>query len=101
MLKAASYLMHGGGFEKARNFLLKHSDVIVQDDSGIPFRYFEPANWTVRMFGHYQRPIEIFQRHAQPALAEAYQKSLPPELPFSFGYRWHPRESGLVLARPK
>ena len=101
VLKAASYLMHTGGFEKTREFLLTHSDVIVQDDSGIPFRYLEPGRWTVRLFGNYERPIDVFQQHAQPALAEAFQRSVPPELNFSFGYRWHPRESGLILARPK
>ena len=101
LLKAASYLMHTGGFEKTRDFILTHSDLIVQDDSGIPFHYFDPARWTVRLFGNYQAPIDIFKQHAQPALFEAFQKSVPPDLTFSFGYRWHPRESCLILARPK
>ena len=101
LLKAASYLMHTGGFEKTRDFLLTHSDVIVQDDSGIPFRDFDPAKWQVRLFGRYAGPLDIFAQHTQPALAEAYRRSTPPEMNFSFGYRWHPSESGLLLARPK
>ncbi len=40
LLKAASYLMHTEGFNGVRNFLLNHSRVIIQDDSGIPLRAF-------------------------------------------------------------
>lgn len=99
LLKAASYLLHGGGFDSVRDFLLTHSDLLVQDDSGIPLRYFVPARWQLRFFGRYPGPIDIFQQHYQPALAELYRKSMPPPLEFSFGYRWHPRQSGLLLAR--
>ena len=40
LLKAASFLLHGDGFSGVRNFLLQHSRVIIQDDSGIPLRDF-------------------------------------------------------------
>jgi hypothetical protein len=101
LLKAASYLMHGGNFDRTREFLLAHSDLIVEDDSGIPYRCLDPAKWSVRLFGNYRGPIDLFKQHPQPALAEAYAKSASPALHFSFGYRWHPSDSSLLLARPK
>ncbi|MDB6154591.1 MAG: hypothetical protein JWL90_3044 [Chthoniobacteraceae bacterium] len=100
-LKAASYLMHGGNFNTVRKFLLSHSKVIVQDESGVPIKYFAPADWRLRFFGSYPGPIEIFKQHTQPLLKELYRQSNPPPLTFSFGYRWHPSESTLILAEKK
>ena len=65
LLKAASYLMHGPNFDRVRQFLLNNSSVILQDDSGIPFRYFEPNEWLIR----YCRPIRRTDRHLQAAHA--------------------------------
>jgi hypothetical protein len=101
LLKAASYLLHGGGFDRVREDLLRRSDLIVQDDSGIPVRFFDPAKWQLRLCGRYAGPIEIFKQHHQADLAAAYAQTTPLPMGFSFGYRWHPRESGLILARPK
>jgi len=90
-LKASSYLLHGNGFDIARNHLLRVSVSILQDDSGIPIRYFAPGNWTLRFFGSYQRPIELFRNFYQPDLRQYYAQSLPKPLTFSFGYQldWH------------
>ena len=101
LVKAASYLMHMEEFTTARDFLLTHSQMIVQDDSGIPVRHFDPAKWNLRLFGSYPGPIEIFQKHTQPDLAALYGKSNPVPLAFGFGYRWQPSQSGLILATPK
>lgn len=97
LLKAASYLMHTDGFSGVRNFLLQNSTYIVQDDSGIPLRNFD-QRWSLRFFGSYTRPIELFAKHYQPDLAQAYQVSNPPDLGFGFGYEWDPRKSILMLA---
>jgi hypothetical protein len=101
LVKAASYLMHLGSFTTARDFLLTHSSTLIQDDSGIPIKNFDPAGWGMRYFGRYPGPIELFKQHYQPDLAVIYQKSNPPALPFGFGYRWHPSESSLILATPR
>jgi ribosomal protein L28 len=37
--KSASYLMHEGGFSRIRDFILRHSSAIVQDPSGMPYRF--------------------------------------------------------------
>ncbi len=101
LVKAASYLMHIGEFSAARDFLLTHSTTIVQDDSGIPVSFFDPARWAVRYVGSYPGPIELFKQHFQPDLAASYAKSNPPPLPFGFGYRWHPSQSSLMIATPR
>lgn len=101
LLKAASYLLHAGGFDRTREFLLTHSDIIVEDDSGVPYRYFDPAKWSVRLFGNYRGPIDLFKQYPQPALAEAFVRSAAPDLHFGFGYTWHPSKSSLLVARPK
>jgi hypothetical protein len=97
LLKAASYLMHEPGFSEARQFLLAHSDVILQDDSGIPFRYFEPRQWTFRYYGSYLGPIKVFEKYWQNDVAEATEQTTSSSLPFGFGYQWQPNRSGIMI----
>jgi hypothetical protein len=98
LLKAASYLPHLPDFTTVRDFLLAHSGTIIEDDSGIPIKYFEPAKWTLRYFGNYSGPIDIFKQYFQPELAAIYSRSHPAPLSFGFGYSWHPIRSSLILA---
>jgi hypothetical protein len=101
LLKAASYLMHGEGFAGVRNFLLEHSRVIIQDDSGIPLRSF-PKNWKVDCYGRYVPHAEMFEKYHQPDLAAVYAKDpSPPELGFAFGYHWQPERGLLMMATHK
>lgn len=102
LLKSASYLPHGNGFSTIRNFLLDQSDILVEDDSGIPFHYLDPSRWQVRLYGDYQPPIDIFRQYFQPDLADAFAGSSPPSLPFGIGYRgWDPRKSALIVGYRK
>ena len=101
-LKAASYLLHEEDFSQARNFLLQNSTAILQDDSGIPFRYFDSLDWTIYLFGDYKGPIELFRPKYQADLAAAYQTSLlAAPMNFGTGYQFQPGLSGganLLLA---
>jgi len=101
LVKAASYLMHLGDFTTVRDFLLAHTGTIVEDDSGIPIKNFDPAKWTLRYFGNYTGPIDIFKKFPQPDLSAVYKTSNPPPLTFGFGYSWHPSRSSLILATAK
>ena len=101
LLKAASYLMHSDDFSLTRDFLLSHGKAIVQDDSGIPIEHFTPTAWEVRPFGNFAGPIDLFKKNKQPKLAELYRGARAPKLEFSFGYRWRPSESSLILGRMK
>ena len=98
LLKAASYLLHEGGFDTVRNFLLQNSTAILEDDSGIPVRYFAPDRWTLRFFGVYTAPIDLFKKFYQADLRQYYAASSPKPLTFGFGYRWSSRSSTLFLA---
>jgi hypothetical protein len=100
-LKSSSYLMFEEGFATIRNFILAHSNRIVQDDSGIPLAYFDPNKWNLRLFGNYLGPIELFKQHFQPRLQELFARSNPPPLDFGFGYRWNYKEANLIVAERK
>ncbi|MFL6515638.1 MAG: hypothetical protein ACJ8M1_11510 [Chthoniobacterales bacterium] len=98
LLKAASYLLHETGFSKIRDFLLERSDTLVQDDSGIPLRFFTGETWSLRFCGQYVGPIDVFKQYWQPDLADQYAHTVPQGLPFGFGYRWQPNRSDLMVA---
>ena len=98
LLKSASYLMHSGNFSKVRDFVLEHSDAVVQDNSGIPVRYFKDGEWKLSPFGNYLRPLSIFPRAYQRDLSALYRKARAGPLDFGIGYRWRPRQSNLLLA---
>ena len=97
LLKSASYLLHSGNFSQVRDFILQHSQSIVQDDSGIPFAAFRPDVWAFQPFGAYLGPIAIFPGRNQPRLGELFKKARAP-LDFGIGYRHRGHDSNLLLA---
>lgn len=99
LLKATSYMTHHPEFSIIRNDILAQSEEILQDDSGIPYRYFESLAWHVRLFGEYEKPYGSFRWLEQPALREAYQAPGVEPLPFHIGYGFHRIPSNLLLAR--
>lgn len=94
-LKAASFLMHNDWFSKVRDHLLTHSHQIIQDDSGIPYRRFDPAVWNATLYGVYTGPIDLFKDEFQADLVQAYQTDKKP-LGFGTGYKWRKGESNLM-----
>src|SRR6202008_878821 len=72
-IKSASYLLHNGNFSSVRDFLLKNSVALVQDDTGIPLRYLNSAGWQFYPFGTYLHPIAQFRGKAQPQLVELFR----------------------------
>jgi len=99
-LKSASYLLHDEQFARTRELLLRRTDVLVQDDSGIPYRHLTAAGWGVRLFGVYTTPIKPLQYGRQPDLEAAFRDAgAVPTLDFPFGYRGKDGRSTLLLAR--
>jgi len=98
LIKSASYLLHRSYFSTIRNTILAKSRLIVEDDSGIPYRFFDPSAWDVRLHGTYSEPIELFHNWRQDDLKNAFdsRKDVQP-LDFAIGYR-HVRESNLLVA---
>jgi len=96
-VKSASYLLHNPGFSDVRDFLLKNSIAIVQDDTGIPIRYLNTPDWQVHPYGIYLHPIRQFWHADQPKLSELYRKEHPAPLNFAVGYHWG-KPSNLLIA---
>jgi hypothetical protein len=90
--------MFAKNFSTVRNLILKTSSVILEDDSGIPFDYFSQKDWTVRVFGTYTKPVDLFKQYYQPSLRQWYVANAPLPLTFAFGYQWNPPASGIILA---
>lgn len=97
-LKAASYLMHEPSFSRIREFLLSHADAVLQDDSGIPYRFFQNGSWQCWLFGTYTGTLDIFTKYYQSDLQAAFASRGAQALPFGTGYKWRLGESNLMLA---
>ena len=100
LLKSASYLLHDPQFDKTRKMLLNTADFVLQDDTGIPYRFLGQSPWHVRLYGRYNRPtIKGLRYGYQNDLETAYKAQTDlPELPFPFGYNWRGKQSGLLIA---
>jgi hypothetical protein len=99
LLKAASYALHRPDFSTIRDFMLSNSEAILQDDSGIPYRCFQPGLWNVGLYGGYDHPYGSFRGLAQADLRKAYLTSRPKPLSFAIGYGFARIPSNLLLAR--
>jgi hypothetical protein len=97
-IKSASYLMHQNGFNSVRTLLLQVSASILEDDSGVPVRYFTADRWTLRVFGAYPGPIDLFKNYYQSDLRQVYETSNPKPLTFGFGYQINSRNTTLIFA---
>ena len=97
LVKGASYLMHLNDFSDVRNFLLAHSNMILQDDTGVPIRFLD-SSWKLQPFGSYVGPIRMFARESQPDMFKLFREQKPGELNFEIGYRFSLGGSNLVLA---
>jgi len=100
LVKAGSYLLHREYFSRLRETTLDVAEVVVQDDTGIPYRVLTGRGWTVRLYGDYTGPIPLFAGDRQPDLAVAYRNRADGErLPFAFGYKGVRGESNAMVAR--
>ena len=98
ILKASSYLPPRENFRTITELCLRNMDVILQDDSGIPFRYFA-TGWEVRLFGSYHGPHYIFPSFGQPDLEKAYQEKTAGPLPFHYSYDRADNSRNMMLCR--
>ncbi len=105
-IKSASYLLHNPTFTVMRDAVLKKSASIVQDDTGVPYRYLPSKDWTVTLYGNYIMPVSSFPKgFFQTDLQKAYkiEDSLKQvkKLPFSLGYHWGSNYQNLIKAERK
>lgn len=88
--KAASYVMNYPTFSIIRGICLNKSKSILQDDTGIAYRYVDKHKWKIKLFGSYVKPVSDFDGVWQEDLNTAYKKDSAsiPKLTFSLGYHW-------------
>jgi hypothetical protein len=104
MIKSASYLMHKEGvqepahFEQIRSLIVTQSDLVVQDDSGVPLRFFARDAWKLQFHGRYDAPTPEFGKYLQKDLKVEMQRNSTGRLPFSYGYAYRQGESNLMTA---
>jgi hypothetical protein len=100
LVKSGSFLLHWKQCEELRNFILAKSNLILEDDTGVPYRFFKEPDWNVRLYGEYSAPDHPFKAQYQADLAKAFQDpSRVRELGFSLGYGAWRRPSSLILAK--
>ncbi|SFE96711.1 hypothetical protein [Thermoflexibacter ruber] len=103
--KSASYLLHYPYFTDLRPLILEKSKSILQDDTGVPFRFFDRAKWDLAVYGVYDKPIKDFKRMEQKDLKNFYDslKSLGAvkPMPFDLGYHWGKKDNNLMRAIKK
>jgi len=99
-VKAASYLMHGANYSIIRDKLLEITEVLLQDDSGVPYRFFQNDSWKVTLYGKYNGPIPLFKGHFQKDYFNDFKKNKETirDLDFGIGYVYTKGQSNLMKA---
>jgi len=98
LLKSASYLPHGSAFGTVRNFLLDHASMIVQDDTGVPLKFFDVSKWQLEPFGNYVAPISLFSSYYQPKMRQLFIREKAPKISFGLGYHHQSAQTSILLA---
>jgi hypothetical protein len=88
-----------------RQFILKNSVAILQDDTGVPYSYLKDSTqWKLLLYGEYTKPVKDFGKMGyQPDLAKKMKEDSEsiPKLPFHLGYHWGSKKDVLLLAIKK
>ena len=99
-VKSASYLMHYSTFNEIKDLTLQKSKSILEDDTGIPYKYFDALQWDINLYGVYVMPVKDFSENRfQEDLSEAYleEDKYRGELSFSLGYHWGTQAQNQML----
>lgn len=97
MAKSASYLMSNSYFSSVRDFILAHSKLHIQDDTGIGFNYILKSKRKYRLYGKYTRTIPLFKNSFNQQLKDEYASEKVKNLPFKIGYNAVYGESNLQV----
>ncbi len=102
LLKATSYMPHDRNFQLIRSLILARSALILQDDTGIPWRMLASGNFELQLYGGYRKPYgKAFEGRLQRDLRAAYEdpRQRVKPLKFRIGYGAGRVASNLQLAR--
>jgi hypothetical protein len=97
-IKSASYLSHYETFSDIRDLVLIKANAVLEDDTGIPYRYFI-EEWNHYLYGVYEEPISDFESSYlfQKDLDEEYKNTEVKPLDFSLGYHWRSGNQNWML----
>ncbi len=86
-LKASVYLFHNLKYQNFANYLLENFVYIIQEDSGIPYRFFQQHQFNVRLYGKYVDVPNLTGMKVpfQPDLSRDFKLNSQ-RLTFHFGY---------------
>ncbi len=100
-LKGASYLLHKSNFSTIRNVIINGASSVIQDDSGIPYKFFEESKWNFKFYGAYTRPIPMFSVCYQKDLDSVWKNAKAEKTGFGIGYNFRDKNSNLMIATKK
>ncbi len=91
--------MHTSPFSNIRQMVLEKTPMLLQDDTGIAYRFFDKNLWDVYLYGGYAKPIPPFTGLFEKDLDSAYRDTvnLPRPLPFMVGYQWGKKGKTSIL----
>ncbi len=87
-----------------RKMILQNSMCVIQDDTGLPYKFFEDSGWKMKLYGTYTRPVSDFPYLSmQKPLEEAFRKDSANvgKLPFHLGYHWGTKKDVIIFASKK
>lgn len=104
-IKSASYLLHANFMSNMKAMILKNSNYVLQDDTGIPYNYFEEGGkWNIKLYGQYLKPVKNFPYlKMQKGILKAFEKDSAsiPNIPFHLGYHYKDNKDVLIYATKK
>lgn len=100
-MKSASCVLQNTPFSVMRDLVL-NSNKVLQDDTGVPFRYFDQTKMDVTLYGVYTMVIEdlswCYQRDLRKALEASSKYG---KLPFRISYNGNYGEGMMIYAKRK
>jgi hypothetical protein len=82
--------------------ILNKSRFVLEDDTGIPFRYFPAKDWDAQLYGEYIKPVSDFKGVEQFDLEAAYADAAKvKKLPFHLGYHWGTNKDSILYFKKK
>ncbi len=97
-IKSASYLLHNREFTILRDLIIKQSETIIQDDTGVPFAVLKSSGFSTKLFGNYSRTIKVFKNYFQKDLSQSLENERIGFLPFKLGYNSWKGEMVLLVS---
>jgi len=103
LVKSASYLLHTNNFMTIRQLIIDESIAVLQDDTGVPYKYFPASAWDLQLYGKYAKPIADFNYGYQPDLNQKFVTDAAQVKPidFTFGYHWWTDNSSILYFKRK